>query len=129
MSKGRPEPGRCPVNTGYRISAISVFERITIRIKGISRRRLSRRRLSRKRPGRGTIIGSPTLVRLSWVRMSAFTTVVVSTDFKAAIPSKLGCAKATDKASDVINSGDGGMGRRRLPADAGKPALQGGSAL
>ena len=38
------------------------------------------------------------------------TTVVVSTDFKAAIPAKLGKAKATDKASDVIYSGDGGIG-------------------
>ena len=38
------------------------------------------------------------------------TTVVVSTDFNAAIPSKLGNAKATDKTSDVIYSGDGGSG-------------------
>jgi len=38
------------------------------------------------------------------------TTAVVSTDFKAAIPAKLGNAKATDKPSDVIYSGDGGMG-------------------
>jgi hypothetical protein len=38
------------------------------------------------------------------------TTVVVSTDFKASIPSKLGNARATDKASDVIYSGDGGVG-------------------
>ena len=38
------------------------------------------------------------------------TTAVVSTDFKAAIPAKLGNAKATDKPSDVIYSGDGGVG-------------------
>jgi len=38
------------------------------------------------------------------------TTVVVSTDFNAAIPAKLGSAKATDKASDVVYSGDGGIG-------------------
>jgi len=38
------------------------------------------------------------------------TTVVVSTDFNAAIPSKLGNAKATDKTSDVVYSGDGGIG-------------------
>ena len=38
------------------------------------------------------------------------TTVVVSTDFNAAIPSKLGDAKATDKTSDVVYSGDGGIG-------------------
>ena len=38
------------------------------------------------------------------------TTVVVSTDFNAAIPSKLGTAKATDKASTAVFSGDGGMG-------------------
>lgn len=38
------------------------------------------------------------------------TTVVVSTDFMAAIPSKLGQAKATDKASDTLYSGDGGIG-------------------
>ena len=38
------------------------------------------------------------------------TTAVVSTDFKAVIPSKLGNAKATDKASDVIYAGDGGVG-------------------
>jgi hypothetical protein len=31
------------------------------------------------------------------------TTVVVSTDFNAAIPTKLGKAKATDKPSDAIN--------------------------
>jgi len=37
------------------------------------------------------------------------TTVVVTTDFNAAIPSKLGRAKASDKSSDVY-SGDGGMG-------------------
>ncbi len=37
------------------------------------------------------------------------TTVVLSTDFNAAIPSKLGNAKATDKSSDIY-SGDGGMG-------------------
>jgi hypothetical protein len=36
--------------------------------------------------------------------------VVVSTDFKAAIPSKLGKAQATDKASAMIYSGDGGIG-------------------
>jgi len=38
------------------------------------------------------------------------TTVVLSTDFNAVIPSKLGSARATDKASDVIYSGDGGVG-------------------
>jgi len=38
------------------------------------------------------------------------TTVVVSTDFNAAIPSKLGNAKATDKTSNVVYSGDGGIG-------------------
>jgi len=38
------------------------------------------------------------------------TTVVVSTDFNAAIPSRLGSAKATDKTSDVVYSGDGGIG-------------------
>lgn len=37
-------------------------------------------------------------------------TVVVSTDFNAAIPSKLGNAKATDKVSEMIYSGDGGLG-------------------
>jgi hypothetical protein len=35
------------------------------------------------------------------------TTVVVSTDFNAAIPSQLGPAKATDTKSDVISTGDG----------------------
>ena len=35
------------------------------------------------------------------------TTVVVSTDFNAVIPSKLGKARATDVKSDVISSGDG----------------------
>ena len=38
------------------------------------------------------------------------TTVVLSTDFNAAIPSKLGKAKATDTMSDLIYSGDGGLG-------------------
>ena len=38
------------------------------------------------------------------------TTAVVSTDFNAAIPSKLGQAKATDTVSDVLYSGDGGVG-------------------
>lgn len=38
------------------------------------------------------------------------TRVVVSTDFKAVIPSKIGNAKATDKASDVICTGDGSLG-------------------
>ena len=38
------------------------------------------------------------------------TTVVLSTDFDAAIPSRLGKAQATDKASDVIYSGGGGLG-------------------
>ena len=38
------------------------------------------------------------------------TTVVVSTDFNAAIPSRLGNAKATDRASAVVYSGDGGIG-------------------
>jgi len=38
------------------------------------------------------------------------TTVVLSTDFEAAIPSKLGKAIATDKKSDVIYTGDEGMG-------------------
>jgi hypothetical protein len=38
------------------------------------------------------------------------TAVVVSSDFNAAIPSKLGNAKATDTPSAVIYSGDGGLG-------------------
>lgn len=38
------------------------------------------------------------------------TTVVVSTAFNAAIPSKLGKAKATDTVSEVLYSGDGGLG-------------------
>lgn len=38
------------------------------------------------------------------------TTVVLSTDFNAAIPSKLGNAKATDKTSEVLYTGDGGLG-------------------
>jgi dienelactone hydrolase len=37
------------------------------------------------------------------------TTVVVSTDFNAAIPSKLGNAKATDRKTDVFSSGRDGM--------------------
>ncbi len=46
----------------------------------------------------------------AYANVSYDTTVVVSTDFRAAIPSKLGNARATDKASDVIYSGDGGVG-------------------
>ncbi|MCX7010883.1 MAG: prolyl oligopeptidase family serine peptidase [Kiritimatiellaeota bacterium] len=38
------------------------------------------------------------------------TTVVVSTAFNAAIPAKLGRAKATDKTAAVIYVGDGGLG-------------------
>jgi len=38
------------------------------------------------------------------------TTVVRSTDFMAVIPAKLGNAKATDTASAVLYSGDGGLG-------------------
>ena len=38
------------------------------------------------------------------------TTVVLSTDFNAAIPAKLGNAKATDKTSEVLYTGDGGLG-------------------
>lgn len=38
------------------------------------------------------------------------TTAVVSSDFNAAIPAKLGNATATDKPSAVIYSGDGGLG-------------------
>ena len=37
------------------------------------------------------------------------TTVVLSTDFNAAIPSKLGKAIATDKKSDVISTGKEGL--------------------
>ncbi|MEI8036944.1 MAG: prolyl oligopeptidase family serine peptidase [Verrucomicrobiota bacterium] len=38
------------------------------------------------------------------------TTAVVSTAFNAVIPSKLGNAKATDTVSEVLYSGDGGLG-------------------
>lgn len=38
------------------------------------------------------------------------TTLVLSTDFNAAIPSKLGNAKATDKESSVLYTGDDGIG-------------------
>lgn len=45
-----------------------------------------------------------------WANIWYDTTVVLSTDFNAAIPSKLGKAVATDKPSAVIYSGDGGLG-------------------
>ena len=45
-----------------------------------------------------------------WANIWYDTTVVLSTDFNAAIPSRLGKAVATDKPSAIIYSGDGGLG-------------------
>ncbi len=61
---------------------------------------------------------------LGYANLSYDTTVARSTDFNAAIPSKLGNAKATDTAS-AFYTGDGGIGAWSNVVNGGRKVRRG----